>query len=118
MNTLQDRLESAVRSIMSGNNHCGTLANAAMQGDADYFRKMIAPSFGVYEREAEELRQQRNAALRDSESMRFALESIVQNMGVCKDGVCPDPNQYGAVINNLTILDAIRKALPGHPNLS
>jgi hypothetical protein len=101
----QERLETSVRNIMSGDNNCGTLANAALNGDGDYFRRMIAPVIDVYEREAAELRQLRDAASRDAEDKRFALEFIAQNLG------------GSVLITEPAIIAAIRKALPGHPLL-
>lgn len=101
MNTAIDRLETAVRNIMSGDNACGTLANAAYNNDHDYFRRAIAPVVNAYEQEAADLRRQRDDILKDAEAKRYALEFIAQNLG-------------GSVqIAEPAIVDAIRQALPG-----
>ena len=98
---MDERLEMAVRNIMSGNNACGTLAKAVANGNADYFRQMLRPVIDVFEQEAAELRRQRTEALHDAETKRFALEFIASNLG-------------GSVaISEPAIVDAIRKALPG-----
>jgi hypothetical protein len=102
MNTAKTRLETAVSNIMSGDNNCGTLANAALNGDSDYFRDKIRPVVAVYEQEAEDLRQQRDAANRDVELKRFALESILSNMDIPAGPV----------------KDAVARAMPGHPLLN
>lgn len=92
-----ERLETAVRNIMSGNQDCGTLANAALNGDGDYFRQMVKPVVDIYEQEAAELRRQRDSALHDAESKRFALEMVASNVSSL-------PSSVKA---------AIEKALPG-----
>jgi hypothetical protein len=97
----QERIEAAVNNIMSGDNECGTLANAAYKGDRDYFRKMLMPVLAVYEHEAAELRRQRDYAGKDAEAKRFALEFIAQNLG-------------GTVqITEPAIIEAVMRALPG-----
>lgn len=101
MNTMNDRVETAVRNIMSGDNTCGTLATAAYNGDHEYFRRAIRPIVDAYDGEIAALRQQRDAALADATDKRFALEAVVANLAI-PDGV---------------IMDILRKALPGHPNL-
>lgn len=100
-NIAMDRLETAVNNIMSGNNSCGTLANAALSGDRDYFRAMVAPLVVVYEDEAEALRKQRDDALRDVEAKRFALESVLSNMTIP-----PGPAR-----------DAVARAMPGYQGI-
>lgn len=98
---MTERLETAVRNIMSGDNACGTLANAAYNNDHDYFRRAIAPVVDAYEEEAAALAKQRDDALKDAEAKRYALEFIAQNIG-------------GSVqIAEPAIVDAMRKALPG-----
>lgn len=98
---MTERLETAVRNIMSGDNVCGTLANAAYNNDHEYFRRAIAPVVDAYEEEAAALAKQRDDALKDIEAKRFALEFIAQNIG-------------GSVqIAEPAIMDAIRTALPG-----
>lgn len=101
MNTLNERLEMAVRNIMSGNNACGTLAKAVQNGDASYFAKMLEPIFRVYEDENAAACALRDAALRDAEAKRFALESILANV----------PNIPG------NLREPLEKAMPGHPFL-
>ena len=101
MNTLKDRLETAVNNIMSGDNRCGTLANAAYNSDRDYFRRAVRPVVVTYEEEAEELRRQRDFLLRDIEEKRFALESVLANLAVPTGPV----------------RDAMTRAMPGHPLL-
>lgn len=101
MNTAVERTEAAVRNILSGGNACGTLVNAARNGDAAYFRAMIRPLAEVYEQEAEELRRQRDDALRDAETKRFALESVLSNLTVPAGPA----------------RDAVARAMPGHPLL-
>lgn len=97
MDTVTDRVETAVRNIMSGSNACGTLKAAVEKGNADYFREMIEPILQVYEDEADDLRKQRDDALVDAEAKRQALEIILSNV----------------TIDNPVVLSAIRKALPG-----
>ena len=82
MNETHDRLEAAVRNILSGGNACGTLLEAARRGDGGYFRQMIAPFFFTYEQEADALRRQRDDALRDAETKRFALEMAASNLDI------------------------------------
>lgn len=76
----KERIDTAVRNILSGNNGCGTLANAAMQGNAEYFAKAIQPVVDTYEQELAEVRQQRDYANRVIEMKRFALEMVVSNI--------------------------------------
>ena len=100
-NTTQERLETAVNSIMSGDNTCGTLVNAALNSDRDYFREKIRPVVDVYEDEAAALRKQRDDALRDVNDKRFALESVLSNLDIPAGPV----------------KDAIARAMPAHPLL-
>ena len=97
MDIKQERLDMAVNNILSGVNACGTLAKAVENGDGKYFRAAIAPIVDAYEEEAAALRRQRDVALADAETKRFALESIASNMTIP-----PGPMR-----------DAIGKALPG-----
>lgn len=101
MDTKEERVETVVRNIMSGDNVCGTLANAALNSDTDYFRRAVQPVVDVYESEASLLRKQRDDALRDAEAKRFALESILSNMAIP-----PGPAR-----------DAVARAMPAHPLL-
>ena len=75
----QDRLETAVRNILSGRNACDALKRAVDAGDAGYFLRAIAPVVAVYEAEAAVIREQRQAALADAETKRQALEYIASN---------------------------------------
>ncbi|MCC8189070.1 MAG: hypothetical protein LIP77_00345 [Planctomycetes bacterium] len=99
--TAQERTETVVRNILSGKNGCGTLQDALVRGDADFFRRMVRPVIGVYEEEAQVLREQRDAALRDAEVKRVALEAILSTL----------PIPAGPVH------DAVARALPSHPFL-
>ena len=42
---MKNKLELAVSKIMAGNSACGSLRAAALKGDANYFRKILAPFF-------------------------------------------------------------------------
>ena len=42
---MKSNLELAVSKIMAGNSACGSLRMAALNGDANYFRKILAPFF-------------------------------------------------------------------------
>lgn len=94
---LTDRIAAAVNSIMSGNNDCGTLRDAVAKGDRMFFEQMIRPAMMAYAEEAVQLRQQRDAALRDVEAKRFALECVISN----------------AVTLPPAAREAVAKALPG-----
>lgn len=87
----QERIDTAVRNILSGNNGCGTLARAAMDGDREYFSLAVRPVVDAYEQELAATRQQRDYANRDNEIKRFALETVVSNLtlpeGPVKDAV-------------------------------
>lgn len=96
---LTDRVATAVDNIISGDNACGTLQNAAAKGDRTYFEQMIRPVMQTYAEEAAELRRQRDATLRDNEAKRFALESVAANIAAAD--IPPGTK------------DAIAKALPG-----
>ena len=78
-NVLRDRVATAVRNILSGNQACGTLDKAAQAGDAAYFEKMIAPVMATYAAEMRELRMQRDAILELSEQRRQALAFVESN---------------------------------------
>lgn len=94
---LNDRLDTAVRNIFNCGNCCDALVKAAQTKDYAYFAKALTPVLVAYEQEAAALRHQRDAALRDAEAKRFALESMVSNMR----------------IDNLHVREAVDKALPG-----
>ncbi len=85
MNTLKEREDAVVNSIMSGNNACGTLARAAAAGDAEFFRRAVRPTILVYEDEARMLREQRDSALRECERRRQALEFVAGNLTLSGD---------------------------------
>lgn len=77
--TALERIDTAVRNILAGDNACGTLANAVQRRDADYFRRAVEPVVRAYEEEAADLRKQRALLLKDVENKRFALEMVVSN---------------------------------------
>jgi hypothetical protein len=79
MNTIQEREDAMVASILSGDNHCKTLENAAKAADGDYFRRAVRPTLEVYEDEAEYARRQRDMILEQSEKRRQALEFVASN---------------------------------------
>lgn len=81
-NVMEERIETVVRNIMSGDNGCGTLAHAAQTGDRGYFRRCVRPVLDVYESEADALRAQRREALDLSEKRRQALEYLVANLAI------------------------------------
>ena len=56
----KERIEVAVDNIMSGVNNCGTLANAALYEDKDYFHNAIVPVVAVYDAEYNQLLQERD----------------------------------------------------------
>lgn len=101
MDSKQERIETVVRNIMSGDNTCATLTNAALNSDDEYFRKAVAPMAEVYEAEISLLRKQRDDALRDAENKRFALESVLSNLDL---PVGP-------------VREAVARAMPAHPLL-
>lgn len=79
----QEREDVIVRNISSGNNACGTLQEAIAEGKFDvYLRRMIAPVLNVCEQEQRELRQQRDAALAQSEARRQVLADVAANGGL------------------------------------
>jgi hypothetical protein len=83
MNRWQEREDAAVRSIMSGNNACGTLKKALESGQLeDYLRRMLRPTLQVCAGEQEELREQRDAALAQSEARRQVLADVAANGGL------------------------------------
>jgi len=102
MSVLEERVEAAVRSILSGVNSCNTLIEAAVKPDADYFRCPIRAGMAVYEDEKQQLIKDRDIALRDAELKRYALEMVVSNCD----------------ISNPMVKEALRSALPNHPLLS
>jgi len=101
MTVLEERVETIVRSIMSGNNACGTLLDAAAKGDAEYFRPCIRATLSVYDDELKQAKADRDAALKDAELKRYALEMVVSNCD----------------ISNPLVKEALRNALPNHPLL-
>ena len=78
----QERIDTVVRNIISGDNVCGTLANAVQKRDADYFRRAVAPVIRVYEEEAAAIRRQRDAASADAEGKRQTLEMVASNLAI------------------------------------
>ena len=82
----RDREDAAVRGIMSGNNACGTLNKALQTGTLeDFLRRMIRPTLQVCAQEQDDLRQQRDAALTQSESRRQVLADVAANGGLLGD---------------------------------
>lgn len=81
-NVKKEREDTIIRNIMSGQNGCGTLAAAAMNGDDEYFRRCVMPILDAYEQEAAALRQQRQEALETAEKRRQALEYAVSNLAI------------------------------------
>ena len=79
MKTAQERIETTVNNIMSGDNACGTLANAAYNNDRDYFRRAVTPVVTTYEEEAQQLRSDRDGFSRQAEAYRQALEYVASN---------------------------------------
>lgn len=77
----QERVETVVSNIMSGNNNCSALSKAVQAGDKEYFRRCVRPVVDAYEVEAAGLREQRQAALNQAETFRRSLEFVAQNMG-------------------------------------
>lgn len=95
----KERVDTAVRNILSGQNNCSTLAKAAASGNGQYFYNAIAPVAAVYASELKDMAKQRDYYSADSESKRFALESIISNMS---------PKAFPP-----SVVDAILKAMPG-----
>ncbi len=77
----KERVETAVRNILSGNNGCGTLAKAAAEADATYFERAIMPVVEAYEEELKAEKIQRARLLKEIEQKRFALEMVISNLG-------------------------------------
>lgn len=77
----KERIDTAVRNILSGDNACGTLANAVQKRDASYFWRAVAPLAQAYEEEAAAIAAQRQAALDEAGKCRYALEIIIANGG-------------------------------------
>jgi hypothetical protein len=83
INIWQDREDAIVRSILSGNNACGTLAKAIADGTLEGFlRGMIRPTLTICADEAWDLRQQRDKALTQSETRRQVLADVAANGGL------------------------------------
>lgn len=104
MNKWQERENAIVNSIMSGQNSCGTLAVLATQGGKaleDFLRMMVRATLQVCNQEENRLLTENHTLRADNETKRFGLESVVANIA----------------IDNPAVLDALRKALPGHPHL-
>lgn len=105
MNKWQEREDAIARSIMSGQNACGTLAALVAEGGKaleDFIRNMVRPTLLVCNQEENRLIEENHALRADNEAKRFALESVVAN----------------TVLDNPSVLDAVRKGLPGHPSLA
>lgn len=103
-NKWQEREDAIVRSIMSGNNSCGTLAALVANGGQaleDFLRMMVRPTLKVCNEEENQLIREGHALRADNEAKRFALETVVANMA----------------IDNPTVRDAVAKGIPGHPGL-
>jgi hypothetical protein len=80
VNIWQDREDAIVRSIMSGNNACGTLQEASVIGKLEEFlRLMIRPTLQVCAGEQADLRKQRDDALAVSEARRRVLAEVAAN---------------------------------------
>lgn len=72
--------EIIARNILAGKNSCGTLQNAVAANDTKFF---VNASMPVIEALLDQLAQEQNLRLRISnqnERLRFALESMVQNL--------------------------------------
>ncbi len=102
--TLADRIGAITRSIASGNNACGSLMGKDGRVNIPFIEASVRPTLEVYECELAELRKERDALLRDIEAKRFALEAAVANIP--------------ALTGNASVVDAFRRALPGHPHLT
>ena len=86
MNRWREREEAIVRSIMSGNNACGTLEKAMRTEQLEMFlRRMVQPTLQVCAQEQDDLRQQRDAALAQSEERRQVLADVAANGGLFGD---------------------------------
>jgi hypothetical protein len=82
-NRWEEREDAIVRSILSGNNACGTLAKAQAGGTLeDFLRGMIRPTLQVCAGEQADLRQQRDEALAQSEGRRQVLAEVAANGGL------------------------------------
>ncbi len=80
-NTLAERTSAIVRSIASGNNACGTLVDRNGRVNEAFLAASVRPTLDVYEREAMELRDERNRLSRESEERRRILEFVYSNAG-------------------------------------
>lgn len=88
----EERVEMIIRNIVNA-------ARGTPMPALDEMRRAIAAVIGTYESEAHTLREQRDVALKDAESKRFALESIASNV-------------YSHNIVNV-IKNAMKSGLPG-----
>lgn len=68
------------RNILSGANACGTLRKAADRRDAAYFAAAAEVVLKAGREENSHLRAERDAVLKELEAMRFALETVMQNL--------------------------------------
>lgn len=66
--------------IMSGNNACGTLLAAVERQDAAYFVTMALPVVETLLQQLSQEQSLRTELSVKNESLRFALELLVQNM--------------------------------------
>lgn len=98
-NVAQERINTVVRNILSGNNNCSTLAKACSSGNGQYFYNAVSPAIAVYASELADMTKQRDNLSVDCEAKRFALESIMSNI---------DAKELAP-----SVADAIRKAMPG-----
>ncbi len=102
--TLADRIGAITNSIASGNNACGSLISKQTgQLNHAFIEESVRPTLEQYEGELAELRKERDALLREVEVKRFALEAVVANIP--------------ALTGNASVVDAFRRAIPGHPHL-
>lgn len=68
------------RNILSGNNSCELLQKAVAVADVNYFAAAAEPVLKVKREEIAHVRGQRDKASSEAESLRFALEVLVQNL--------------------------------------
>lgn len=82
-NMFDERMGAIIRGIMSGGNACGALKNAIDSGKGvEFIGGKVAPTLHVYEDEAQQLRADRDAALRQAEEYRRELEYVASNARV------------------------------------
>ena len=80
VNTIAERRDAIVRGIMSGDNACGALKQSIDTGNGPAFLgSKITPTLQIYEEEAQQLRVDRDAFLRQAEVYRQALEYVASN---------------------------------------